>query len=161
MFERHVDTEARTRSLGVARPRVVTPLMFESGLVERARRDRRHIVLPEGTDDRVLRAAGTVLARGIAELTILGEEADVRGRATELGIDLRGAHIVSPFDTVHVDRFAREYERLRAHKGMTYARAADTVTDVSYLGTMMVHLGMADGMVSGAAHTTADRKSVV
>lgn len=155
MFERHVDTAELTRSLGVARPSVVTPLMFEYGLVERARRDRRHIVLPEGTDDRVLRAAATVLARGIAELTILGEEADVRGRATELGIDLREAHIVSPFDAAHVDRFALEYERLRAHKGMTYARAADTVTDVSYFGTMMVHLGMADGMVSGAAHTTA------
>jgi phosphate acetyltransferase len=155
MFEQHVDTAELTRSLGVARPSVVTPLMFEYGLVERARRDVRHIVLPEGSDDRVLRAAATVLARGIAELTILGEEAEIRGRATELGIDLGAARIVSPFDPSHVDRFAREYERLRAHKGMTYDRAADTVTDVSYFGTMMVHLGMADGMVSGAAHTTA------
>src|SRR3546814_15107998 len=83
MFERHVDTEELTRSLGVARPRVVTPLMFEYGLVERARRDRRHIVLPEGTDGRVLRAAGTVLARRLAELTIHGEEADGCGRATQ------------------------------------------------------------------------------
>jgi phosphate acetyltransferase len=155
MFEKHVDAAELTRSLGVARPRVVTPLMFEYGLVERARRDRRHIVLPEGGDDRVLRAAATVLARGIADLTILGEEAEVRNRATELGIDLRDARIVSPFDTALVERFAREYERLRAHKGMTFARAADTVTDVSYFGTLMVHLGLADGMVSGAAHTTA------
>lgn len=155
LFERHVDTEELTRSLGVARPSVVTPLMFEYGLVERARRDRRHIVLPEGDDDRVLRAAATVLARGIADLTILGEEIEVRNRAIELGIDLRAARVVSPFDAVLVDRFAQEYARLRAHKGMTYARAADTVTDVSYFGTMMVHLGLADGMVSGAAHTTA------
>lgn len=155
MFERHVDTDELTRSLGVAKPSVVTPLMFEYGLVERARTDRRRIVLPEGDDDRVLRAAATVLSRGIADLTILGEPLEVRGRAIELGIDIRDAEVLSPFDAVHVDKFAREYERLRAHKGVTYAQAADTVTDVSYFGTLMVHMGMADGMVSGAAHTTA------
>jgi phosphate acetyltransferase len=155
MFETHVDTEELTRLLGVAKPTVVTPLMFEYALVERARADRRRIVLPEGDDDRVLRAAATVLKRGIADLTILGEEIEVRNRAIELGIDLQGADIISPFDAVHVDKFAREYERLRAHKGMTFSRAADTVTDVSYFGTLMVHMGLADGMVSGAAHTTA------
>ncbi|MCC4250271.1 MULTISPECIES: phosphate acetyltransferase [Microbacterium] len=155
MFERHVDTEMLTRELGVARPSVVTPLMFEYGLVDRARSDRRRIVLPEGNDDRVLRAAATVLARGIADLTILGEPIEVRGRAIELGIDIRDAEVLSPFDAVHVDKFATEYARLRAHKGVTYAQAADTVTDVSYFGTLMVHLGLADGMVSGAAHTTA------
>lgn len=155
MFERHVDTELLTRELGVSRPSVVTPLMFEYGLVDRARADKRRIVLPEGSDDRVLRAAATVLARGIADLTILGEPLEVRGRAIELGIDIRDAEVLSPFDAVHVDKFATEYARLRAHKGVTYAQAADTVTDVSYFGTLMVHLGLADGMVSGAAHTTA------
>lgn len=155
MFERHVDTELLTRELGVSRPSVVTPLMFEYGLVDRARSDKRRIVLPEGTDDRVLRAAATVLSRGIADLTILGEPIEVRGRAIELGIDIRDAEVLSPFDAVHVDKFATEYARLRAHKGVTYAQAADTVTDVSYFGTLMVHLGLADGMVSGAAHTTA------
>ncbi|GAA1852755.1 phosphate acetyltransferase [Microbacterium koreense] len=155
MFETHVDTQELTQSLGLARPTVVTPLMFEYELMERARSDRRRIVLPEGSDDRVLRAAATVLARGIADLTILGEEIEVRSRAIELGIDIQAAQVLSPFDAVHVDRFAREYERLRAHKGVTYAKAADTVTDVSYFGTLMVHLGLADGMVSGAAHTTA------
>ena len=79
----------------------------------------------------------------------------MRGRAIELGIDIRDAEVLSPFDAVHVDKFATEYARLRAHKGVTYAQAADTVTDVSYFGTLMVHLGLADGMVSGAAHTTA------
>ncbi|SDG89332.1 phosphate acetyltransferase [Microbacterium pygmaeum] len=155
MFERYVDTEELRRLLGLARSTVVTPLMFEYGLIERSRSDRRRIVLPEGDDDRVLRAAATVLSRGIADLTILGEEIEVRSRAIELGIDIRSAQILSPFDAVHVHRFAEEYERLRAHKGVTYAQAADTVTDVSYFGTLMVHLGLADGMVSGAAHTTA------
>ncbi len=155
LFERHIDTNELTEALGLARSTVVTPLMFAYGLVERARTDRRRIVLPEADDDRVLHAASIVLARGIADITLLGEEIEVRSRALELGLDLRGAEILSPFDAVHVDKFAREYERLRAHKGMTYGQAADTVTDVSYFGTLMVRLGLADGMVSGAAHTTA------
>ncbi|WOF24055.1 phosphate acetyltransferase [Microbacterium betulae] len=155
LFEQHVDTAELLRVLGVARSTVVTPLMFEYTLLERARSDRRHIVLPEGDDDRVLRAAGILLQRGVAELTILGEPFDVRARAIELGVDLRDAHVLSPFDPAHVHRFATEYAAMRAHKGVTYERAADTVTDVSYFGTMMVHLGLADGMVSGASHTTA------
>jgi phosphate acetyltransferase len=129
--------------------------MFEYQLLERARTGRKRIVLPEGGDDRVLRAAATVLARGIADLTILGDEAEVRGRAVELGLDLSAAQVLSPFDPQIVHRFAEEYAELRKHKGITYEKAADTVTDVSYFGTMMVHLGLADGMVSGAAHTTA------
>ncbi len=155
LFEQNVDTEEFTRALGLAHSAVVTPLMFEYQLLEKARTSRKRIVLPEGGDDRVLKAAATVLTRGIADLTILGEEAEVRGRAIELGIDLSAAQVLSPFDPVIVDRFAREYAKLRSHKGVTYAQAADTVTDVSYFGTMMVHLGLADGMVSGAAHTTA------
>lgn len=155
LFEQNVDTEEFTRALGLAHSAVVTPLMFEYQLLEKARTSRKRIVLPEGSDDRVLKAAATVLTRGIADLTILGEEAEVRGRAIELGIDLSAAQVLSPFDPVIVDRFAREYAELRRHKGVTYEKAADTVTDVSYFGTMMVHLGLADGMVSGAAHTTA------
>lgn len=155
LFEQNVDTEEFTRALGLAHSGVVTPLMFEYRLLERARAQRRRIVLPEGGDDRVLKAAATVLARGIADLTILGDETEVRGRAVELGLDLSAAQVISPFDEALVDRFATEYAAIRAHKGVTYEKAADTVTDVSYFGTMMVHLGLADGMVSGAAHTTA------
>lgn len=155
LFEQSVDTEELLVAFGVARATVVTPLMFEFQLIERARAERKKIVLPEGDDDRVLRAAATVLKRGIADLVILGEPFEVRARAIELGIDLQNAEVLSPFDAVHVHRFAEEYARLRAHKGVTLAQASDTVTDVSYFGTMMVHLGLADGMVSGAAHTTA------
>ncbi|MFC8734629.1 phosphate acetyltransferase [Luteimicrobium sp. NPDC057192] len=134
---------------------VVTPLMFEYELLARARADRKHVVLPEGDDDRILRAASTLLQRDVAELTILGDEAAVRSRAAELGLRLDGAHVLSPHDPGLVERFAEEYTRLRSHKGMTVERAREIVTDVSYFGTMMVHLGLADGMVSGAAHTTA------
>ncbi|MCI1019319.1 phosphate acetyltransferase [Microbacterium sp. C5A9] len=155
LFQTHVDIAELTTQLGLAESRVVTPLMFEYGLIERARADRRRIVLPEGDDDRILRAAATLLAREVADLTILGDEAAVRARAVELGVDITAAQVISPTDPEMVERFATEYARLRAHKGITVAQAADTVTDVSYFGTMMVHLGLADGMVSGAAHTTA------
>lgn len=155
LWEHHIDAQALMHRLDVTRSDVVTPLMFEYDLLERARSSRKHIVLPEGDDDRILRAAGTLLKRGVCELTILGDEGDVRARAAELGLDLSAARIVSTHDAELRERFALEYARLRAHKGVTVENARDIVTDVSYFGTMMVHLGLADGMVSGAAHTTA------
>lgn len=155
LFQANVDISELVTQLGLAESRVVTPLMFEYGLIERARADRRRIVLPEGDDDRILRAAATLLAREVADLVILGDERAVRARAVDLGLDIAAAAVISPTDPSYVERFAAEYARLRAHKGITLAQAADTVTDVSYFGTMMVHLGLADGMVSGAAHTTA------
>ncbi|MEL0627545.1 phosphate acetyltransferase [Salinibacterium amurskyense] len=155
LFEQHVDAAELMRRLDLHPPTVVTPLMFEYGLLDRARQRPQHIVLPEGSDDRILRASSTLLRRGVAKLTILGDEGEVRGRAAELGLDISGASILSPCDEELRDRFATEYVKLRAHKGMTMDVARETVTDVSYFGTMMVHLGLADGMVSGAAHTTA------
>ncbi|MGM7668488.1 phosphate acetyltransferase [Microbacterium sp. A93] len=155
LFQTHVDITELTTQLGLAESRVVTPLMFQYGLIERARADRKRIVLPEGEDDRILRAAASLIARDVADLTILGDEAAIHARAIELGIDVSVAQIISPTDPEYVARFAEEYARLRAHKGVTVQQAADTVTDVSYFGTLMVHLGLADGMVSGATHTTA------
>ncbi|MBT2499038.1 phosphate acetyltransferase [Agromyces sp. ISL-38] len=155
LFEKHVDGQGLLDLLDVARAEVVTPLMFEYGLLERARGVRKHIVLPEGDDDRILRAAATLLAREVAELTILGEEIEVRSRAIGLGLDISRATVLSNHDHVLVYRFADEYQRLRAHKGISLEQARETVSDVSYFGTMMVQLGLADGMVSGAAHTTA------
>jgi phosphate acetyltransferase len=155
LFEEAVDTRQLLDSLDVGPSAVVTPLMFEHLLTERARAAEKHVVLPEGDDDRILRAAATVLSRRVARLTILGEEAKVRGRASELGLDVAAAEVVSPFDEELRGRFAREYAALRAHRGMTEELAWDVVPDVSYFGTMMVQLGLVDGMVSGAAHTTA------
>jgi phosphate acetyltransferase len=129
--------------------------MFEYTLLERARSDRKHIVLPEGGDDRILQAASTLLARDVVDLTILGDEHEVRARAAALGVDVAAAKVVSPTDPELRERFAEEYARLRAHKGVTLEDARDIITDVSYFGTMMVQLGLADGMVSGAQHTTA------
>ncbi|WP_315095623.1 phosphate acetyltransferase [uncultured Cellulomonas sp.] len=155
LFEQHVDGSALLAALDVERPEVVTPLMFEFTLLDRARSDRQHVVLPEGSDDRILRAASTLLQRGVAQITILGEEPAIRARATELGLDLDAAAIIDPHDPVLLQKFAEAYTEMRKHKGMTVERAREIVSSVSYFGTMMVQLGLADGMVSGAAHTTA------
>ncbi|MGA6203300.1 phosphate acetyltransferase [Nocardia testacea] len=155
LMETHVDAADFLRRLEVPLTSVVTPQMFEYQLIERARADRKTIVLPEGDDDRVLRAAGRVLQRRVADLIILGDETTIRARAAELGVDIADARVLDPRTSEHLDDFAREYTELRKHKGMTLERARETVTDISYFGTMMVHRGIADGMVSGAAHTTA------
>lgn len=155
LVERHMDGEGLLDRVDVLRSDVVTPLMFSHDLMERARSDRRLIVLPEGDDDRVLRAADTVLRRGIADLVVLGDPSDVAARAARLGLDLSAARVQDPQDPVLREKLAQEYARLRAHKGLTLEAARDIVVDVSYCGTLMVHLGMADGMVSGASHTTA------
>ena len=138
-----------------ATPTAVTPLAFQADLIERARADRKRIVLPEPDDDRVLQAAAQVLAAGIADITFVGEADYVARRADELGLDLSAAQVVSVNDPAYLERYAEEFARLRAKKGVTLEQAREKVTDVSYFGTMMVHMGDADGMVSGAAHTTA------
>ncbi len=155
LMEQHVDAPELLRRIEVRLSNVVTPQMFEYQLIERARADRKRIVLPEGDDDRILRAAGRVLQRKIADLVILGDEATVRARAAELGVDIQAAEVLDPRNSGYLEEFAAEYTKLRAHKGMTLERARETVSDISYFGTMMVHRGIADGMVSGAAHTTA------
>ena len=138
-----------------ATPTAVTPLAFQADLIERARADRKRIVLPEPDDDRVLQAAAQVLAAGIADITFVGDADYVAKRAGELGLDLSAAQVVSVNDPAYLERYAEEFARLRAKKGVTLEQAREKVTDVSYFGTMMVHMGDADGMVSGAAHTTA------
>lgn len=155
MFNDNVDTDELREHLAIDRGDVRTPAMFAHELFDKAKAANSHIVLPEGEDDRILRAANTILARGIARLTILGEETSVRKRAGELGLDISAATIINPKTSAQLDSFASEYARLRAHKGVTVEQARERMVDVSYFGTMMVHLGLADGMVSGAAHTTA------
>ncbi len=155
VFAESVDVDALISSIEISQSEATTPLMFQFRLIDRARRDRKHIVLPEGSDDRILQAADSLLRLGVAQLTILGDENLIRTRAATLGLTLAEARILSPHDPELVEQFAAEYCRLRSHKGMTMEKAREVVTDVSYFGTMMVHLGLADGMVSGAAHTTA------
>ncbi len=154
-FEESVDTAELARLLDVARSHRVTPLMFENDLIDRARADRRHLVLPEGADERILRATETLLRRGVAELTLLGDPTEITRRAREIGVSIGDAHLVDPETSEWRDGFAERYAELRRKRGVTLDLAYDVVRDVNYFGTLMVAGGLADGMVSGANHTTA------
>jgi phosphate acetyltransferase len=154
-FEESVDTAELARVLDVARSARVTPLMFENDLIDKARANRRHLVLPEGAEERILRATETLLRRGVADLTLLGDPAVIERRARELGVSIEGARVADPETSSWRDDFAPRYAELRKHRGVTLDLAYDVVRDVNYFGTMMVAAGLADGMVSGANHTTA------
>lgn len=155
LFAQHVDGATLRERLRLHRGGVRTPVMFAYELFARAAEANAHIVLPEGNDDRILRAASTLLARGTVRLTILGDEADVRKRGGELGLAIDAAEVIDPATSPLRERFAAEYARLRAHRGATLEQSRDIMADGSYFGTMMVHFELADGMVSGAANTTA------
>ncbi|MDJ0864951.1 MAG: phosphate acetyltransferase [Myxococcota bacterium] len=155
LFEAHVPAPELEDRIRVTRSAKMTPLRFEYELIERAKASRRHIVLPEGRDERILRAAEILMRRGVAELTVLGDPAEVRGLEATLGIDLEGVEIVDPATSEWREEFAKTYHERRRHKGVNEDMARDIVADVSYFGTLMVQCGRADGMVSGAAHSTA------
>ncbi|MEU2339112.1 phosphate acetyltransferase [Streptomyces sp. NPDC013172] len=155
LFERHVDTAGLDKRVSAPSTGRLTPMMFEHKLLEQARSDRRRVVLPEGTETRVLHAAEVLLRRGVCDLTLLGPADQIRKKAADLGIDLAGAQLIDPATSELRDSFAEQYALLRAHKGVTVELAYDVVSDVNYFGTLMVQEGLADGMVSGSVHSTA------
>ncbi|MBC3185750.1 phosphate acetyltransferase [Corynebacterium sp. zg-331] len=134
---------------------VMSAEVFESWLLDKAAAAKAHIVLPEGEDDRILRAAHALVAREVVDLTILGDPGTIAARAAELGLDLSGVAVVDHRNDPRAEDFARQFAQLRKTKGVTLEQARETMRDISYFATMMVHTGQADGMVSGAAHTTA------
>ncbi|MDY3126943.1 MAG: phosphate acetyltransferase [Corynebacterium sp.] len=134
---------------------VMSAPVFEQQLLTQAKAAGAHIVMPEGEDDRILLAAGQLLQKNICKITILGDPKDIETRAKELGVDLTDANIVDYTTSPLLDEFAEEFAELRKSKGVTVEQARETMKDISYFATMMVHKGLADGMVSGAAHTTA------
>ncbi|NEB37067.1 phosphate acetyltransferase [Streptomyces sp. SID14515] len=155
LFERHVDTGALLDRISVARSGRVTPMMFEHELLEQARSDRKRVVLPEGAEERVLRAADVLLRRDVCDLTLLGDVDVIRKKAADLGIDLADTQLIDPHTSELRGAFAERYAELRAHRGVTVELAHDVVADVNYFGTLMVQEGLADGMVSGSVHSTA------
>ncbi|MEU6677791.1 phosphate acetyltransferase [Streptomyces sp. NPDC046925] len=155
LFERYVDTAGLRSRVQAPSSDRVTPMMFEHKLLEQARSDKRRVVLPEGTEERVLRAADVLLRRGVCDLTLLGPVEQIRKKAADLGVDLADSQLIDPKNSELRDAFATEYAELRAHKGVTVELAYDVVSDVNYFGTLMVQGGFADGMVSGSVHSTA------
>ncbi|MGQ5639554.1 MULTISPECIES: phosphate acetyltransferase [unclassified Streptomyces] len=155
LFERYADTAELAARVSAPSTDRVTPMMFEHKLLEQARADKRRVVLPEGTEERVLHAAEVLLRRGVCDLTLLGPEDQIRKKAADLGIDLGDTRLIDPATSELRDSFAEKYAALRAHKGVTVELAYDVVSDVNYFGTLMVQEGLADGMVSGSVHSTA------
>lgn len=135
---------------------VVTPGAFKAGFIRQAKSELRTIVLPEPDDLRVLQAAANVLEMGTANLVLLGEEAEIKAAAEKEGLDISAAQIVSPKDPERIDRYAQILYEARKHKGVDLEKAKAMLADVSYFGTLMIAAGEADGMVSGAVHTTAE-----
>ncbi len=154
LVENNINMEELKQRLLTRKTRRVTPLMFEYELLQRAKADPRHIVLPEGEEERILRAAEILILRGAVKLTLLGNEETIRHKIEALALQLGDIDIIDPMTSELRKLYAKTYYQLRAHKGIVYEIAYDLMADVSYFGTMMVHLNHADGMVSGAVHTT-------
>ncbi len=121
---------------------------------EKAKSDVKHIVLPEGTEQRTLKAAVKIVEQGIAKLTLLGNVEAVKAAAGDL--DLGGIDIIDTASSGKCAEYANVLYELRKAKGMTPEAAAETVKDPMYYGIMMVKVGDADGLVSGAVHSTGD-----
>lgn len=156
LFERYVDQDEIVRRFSTLSASGMTPRMFTYNLVQQARSDRRHIVLPEGDEPRILRAAAELIERDVVTLTLLGncETIDQVLRDHGIALDLSRISVIDPATSPELESYAQAYFEMRRHKGMTLDTARDCLLDGAYYGTMMVYQGHADGMVSGAVHTT-------
>ena len=155
-FEKYVDTEFLIDRFRNYHTDVITPHMFQYSLVAKAKAMKKHIVLPEGTDRRILMAASSLVEQNVVDITLLGKREEIMAKAAEIGVKINEkVNIINPVESEHYEDYWRTYFELRKHKNIPEEMAQDALADVSYFGTMMVYKGHADGMVSGAAHTTA------
>jgi phosphate acetyltransferase len=155
-FEKYVEVETLSERLITFVAEGMTPKMFQYNMVKRAKQHRKHIVLPEGNDERIIIAASRLLAMDVVDISILGDKKQIENKIAELGIvlDFSKVNIINPKESENYEDYANTYYELRKAKNVTITMAKDLMEDVSYFGTMMVYKGHADGMVSGAAHTT-------
>jgi len=156
VFEKNIDTEQLEEKVITTRTAVVTPKMFEYELLQKARAHKQHIVLPEGEEERILKATETLLRREVVDITLLGNEELIRERIIQLGLQMSAVNIIEPLKSKFFSEYVKTYYDLRKHKGITEENAHDIMSDVSYFATMMVYKGHAHGMVSGAVHSTAE-----
>ncbi len=155
LFEQHVRPDVIREGISAVRVERLTPTMFLHNIIKRASADRRHIVLPEGSEVRILRAVDTLNRRKVVDLTLLGDEEAIRDRAAKLKVELEGVQIINPATSDRIEEYAAIYHELRQHKGATKEISREVMQDATFFGTMMVHHGDADGMVSGSVTTTA------
>lgn len=155
-FEKYVQIEALSQRVITFQPEGMTPKMFQYNMVKRAKKHRKHIVLPEGNDDRIIAAASRLLDMDVVDISIIGDKKQIESKVAELGLtfDFSKVNIINPIESEMYEDYANTYYELRKAKNVSITMARDLMEDVSYFGTMMVYKGHADGMVSGAAHTT-------
>ncbi len=155
-FETFIPVNALAERLITFKASGITPRMFQFNLLQKARDQKKKIVLPEGTDERILKAVEELLDADVAELVILGDPAHIRERIKilDLSIDPGKIQIINPPDSEYFEDYAQTLYELRKHKNVDLTMARDLISDISYFGTMMVYKGHADGMVSGAVNTT-------
>jgi len=155
-FEKYVDVHALDDKIIAYQSEGITPHMFQYQLVKWAKSAKKHIVLPEGNDDRILKAAARLISQEIVKLTILGDATEINASIKRLGlsIDPNAINIINPVSSALYEPYVQTLYELRKNKNLNIEMARDLMTDVSYFGTMMVYKGDADGMVSGAIHTT-------
>ncbi|MGC1630496.1 MAG: phosphate acetyltransferase, partial [Gelidibacter sp.] len=155
-FEKYVKVEALVERLITFETKGITPRMFQYNLFQKAKVNKKHIVLPEGLDERILRATKRLVDLDVVTITLLGDKKQIEDKiiAFDIGLDLKKVTVINPIDSTYFESYAETLYELRKHKNVNLAMAKDFMEDVSYFGTMMVYKGDADGMVSGAAHTT-------
>lgn len=155
-FEKYVDIEPLSQRVITFVAEGMTPKMFQYNMVKRAKQHRKHIVLPEGNDDRIIMAASRLQDMDVVDISIIGDKKQIENKVAELGLtfDFSKVKIINPKESELFEDYANTYYELRKAKNISITMARDLMEDVSYFGTMMVYKGHADGMVSGAAHTT-------
>lgn len=154
LFESSVDTTELRKSIIRHRMLFTSPKMFEFGLIKRARAHKQTIVLPEGEEERILQAAEIVIHRDAVDVLLLGRKEVIEEKITSLGVVLPEVKIIEPSRSDFFEEYVDTYFELRQHKGITKDNARDVMSGVNHFGTMMVYKGHADGMVSGAVHST-------
>jgi len=155
VFEKHVNVEKLSDRIINYESTVVTPKMFEYELIQKAKAQKKHIVLPEGAEERILKAVEILLRREVVDITLLGNIQTIQEKIARLGLRMESLIIVEPAASDLFEEYAGTYYELRKHKGITRDNARDVMSDATYFGTMMVYKKDADGMVSGAVHSTA------
>lgn len=154
LFESNIDTTELRQSIVSYTVSFVTPKMFEFGLIKRARQHKQLIVLPEGEEERILLATEILYHRDAADFILLGDKDKILTKISSLGLDLQNIRIINPSESDKFEEYANTYFELRKHKGITPDNAKDVMSGLNHYGTMMVYKGDADGMVSGAVHST-------
>ena len=155
-FDKYVNMESLTRKYLKFKKRGLTPRMFQYNLLKKAKKVKKHIVLPEGSDERILLAVSRLLALDVVDITLLGSSDLIRTKIAQLGIpmNIESINIIDPMSSEYFEDYAETLYQLRKHRSVTRQMAHDLMADVSFYGTMMVYKGHADGMVSGAVNTT-------